>query len=1042
MKKIILLTIFFLLLISFVSCADWTPPGNINLRDYYNITGAPYVNATMYYGNGSQLSGIISDTASTANSSSYWDNLDTFNTTQMENEGGKLTILLSYLISLFYTESEVDNINTSMKNYVDFQNTSQTNYMNYLNISNNNYIAENNESVNNYIIEVNTSVTNTFGNYYTKTESNLINDSNNNYIVYANNTLVSWVDLLFPRFTELIDQVGNFSAWDYDYGDLINEPTHLSNFTDNLGDRGYTHLTNFTNNLNIGNWTQDQGDYYTSSEVDDINTSMGNYVVDYVGIQNTSLVNYIGVQNTSMKNYVDSQDVLFNDSVNNYIAENNASVNNYIAEVNTSMKNYVDDTFLTEETNWNANYTNMQENCSSGYYAVGFYSNGTIQCVQESLSSESDPYWSANYTAYNESWSNTYNATTNTSITNFITSNNESVNNYILYVNGTAISYVDSVNSAINTSNNNYMIVLNDSNNNYILYANETMKDYADAVNTAINTSNNNYALVLNTSNNNYIVFINSTMKSYVDAMDISFNDSMNNWIVQNNNSVVNYINFNNQSIANTFNLYVLISELVDKVGNWSADSSDYYTSSQVDDINTSVNNYISDVNTSVTNTFGNYYTKTEADDINTSVNNYIAENNASVENYILYVNSTNLAEADTDTHLTEEEVEDYAGGMWTGNTETGVDVTYQDGDGTIDVTFDCSDVIGDGLTCDLEDLVFECSDVQGDHITCSDSNINVNDDWYNSIYDIPNATPSDGDTTHFSTADHIYDFVDTQNASVKNYADSQDVLFNNSVNNYILENNNSVNNYILYVNSTNGAGVGISWETAMNGTLFQTSNWNATNNSYLEIKNWNATNESYMTGSNFTLQNISMQNYVLYVNSTNPVGGGSYDDSWINGTIDNKISTDNSSINNWVTSVFATIANLASKVSWTDLWNQVYNETEVNNINTSMKNYVDWLNTSNNNYISDVNTSIEARIWTNVTASAWINPEHINDVDDADIETDLNTYVDIDGDIMTGNLNMTSNNNITMGVNQMLCLSYDCTKYISWNGTHTIIQG
>ena len=34
---------------------------------------------------------------------------------------------------------------------------------------------------------------------------------------------------------------------------------------------------------------------------------------------------------------------------------------------------------------------------------------------------------------------------------------------------------------------------------------------------------------------------------------------------------------------------------------------------------------------------------------------------------------------------LTEEEVEDYVGGMVTGNTETGVTVTYQDGDGTID---------------------------------------------------------------------------------------------------------------------------------------------------------------------------------------------------------------------------------------------------------------------------------------------------------------------------------------------------------------------
>lgn len=39
----------------------------------------------------------------------------------------------------------------------------------------------------------------------------------------------------------------------------------------------------------------------------------------------------------------------------------------------------------------------------------------------------------------------------------------------------------------------------------------------------------------------------------------------------------------------------------------------------------------------------------------------------------------------DTDTQLSQEQVEDYAGGMWTGNTETGISIDYQDGDGTID---------------------------------------------------------------------------------------------------------------------------------------------------------------------------------------------------------------------------------------------------------------------------------------------------------------------------------------------------------------------
>lgn len=42
-----------------------------------------------------------------------------------------------------------------------------------------------------------------------------------------------------------------------------------------------------------------------------------------------------------------------------------------------------------------------------------------------------------------------------------------------------------------------------------------------------------------------------------------------------------------------------------------------------------------------------------------------------------------------TDTQLTQEQVEDYAGGMVTGNTETLITITYQDGDGTIDFVVD-----------------------------------------------------------------------------------------------------------------------------------------------------------------------------------------------------------------------------------------------------------------------------------------------------------------------------------------------------------------
>ncbi|TET75148.1 MAG: hypothetical protein E3J56_00980 [Candidatus Aminicenantes bacterium] len=61
--------------------------------------------------------------------------------------------------------------------------------------------------------------------------------------------------------------------------------------------------------------------------------------------------------------------------------------------------------------------------------------------------------------------------------------------------------------------------------------------------------------------------------------------------------------------------------------------------------------------------------------------------------------------------------------------------------------------------------------------------------------------------------------------------------------------------------------------------------------------------------------------------------------------------------------------------------------------------------------------TSTDAEIlavsWANVTAGEWIIPEYILDVDDADIETDLNTYWDIAGDSDSGSyvFNFTNSN-------------------------------
>ena len=57
---------------------------------------------------------------------------------------------------------------------------------------------------------------------------------------------------------------------------------------------------------------------------------------------------------------------------------------------------------------------------------------------------------------------------------------------------------------------------------------------------------------------------------------------------------------------------------------------------------------------------------------------------------------ATDFSVSSGDVTLSSERIEDIAGGMWTGNTATGVTVTYQDADGTMDIVVADTTVAGD----------------------------------------------------------------------------------------------------------------------------------------------------------------------------------------------------------------------------------------------------------------------------------------------------------------------------------------------------------
>ena len=219
----------------------------------------------------------------------------------------------------------------------------------------------------------------------------------------------------------------------------------------------------------------------------------------------------------------------------------------------------------------------------------------------------------------------------------------------------------------------------------------------------------------------------------------------------------------------------------------------------------------------------------------------------------------------------------------------------------------------------------------------------------------------------------------------------------------------------------------------------------------YLLASQWNATNTSYMEGSNFTIQNESMKNYVLYVNSTNGGGSGSYDDSWINDTVNSKITANNNSVVNWVNDVFATILSLSDYVKNADLLSLVgnwsadkssytplttlnngsyfniaetdslaYNGTLVDyytlnngtysvvDTDTFVANYSDFLNKIEWSHI------INGTLWSQIGNGTMFKTSQWNATN--------TSYLPLIGGSMTGNLNLSANVNLTMnGGNQIL---------------------
>jgi len=190
----------------------------------------------------------------------------------------------------------------------------------------------------------------TFLNYYTISESNAINTSVNNYILDNNNSVNNYI--LYTN-TTMHNTTGD-TRWLTSYSET--DPYWTANYT------AYNDSWTTTYNVTYHTWAYNQ----TTP------------AITYADAQDV-------VFNNSIAAYVDSENLLFNNSIAAY-------VNSEDLRFNTTMQNYVDALSLShfdDDILWTDTF------------------NATGDTRWLGTGDETDPYWTGNYTAYNDSWTST-----------------------------------------------------------------------------------------------------------------------------------------------------------------------------------------------------------------------------------------------------------------------------------------------------------------------------------------------------------------------------------------------------------------------------------------------------------------------------------------------------------------------------------------------------------------------------------------------------------------------------------------------------------
>ncbi len=660
-----------------------------------------------------------------------------------------------------------------------------------------------------------------------------------------------------------------------------------------------------------------------------------------------SLINwtrYTTYQNVT--NYTETDPVWTADK-SSYVLFSILNNGSYLNEpyTDTFIANY--STFLTlmPYSAWNAT--------NESYATWLALNNGTYANVPET-----DSYWSANYTAFNESWTNTFNATTNQTITNAI--------------NSIASIGEPNWNANFTAFNASWSSITNES---YYLASNPSGFYNSSSGIGNWSADKSSYVLLSILNNGSYL------NEPYTDTFIANYSTFLThiNWAEAMNGTLFQTSQWNatNESyyLASNPNQYYNITS---NIGNWTADKSSYTL--------LSVLNNGSYLNPEGTDTFiGNYSTFlthiTYDDVMNGTLKDYFdglyigigteteSKWNANYSTFLL--NNISITNAlNTKLGISQWNATNTSYALLTElNNGSYLNVDTNIGNWTADKTNYYTKTEVNAINTSMKNYV----------------------DWVNST----NGVGGEGSYDDSWINQTIYNTtqVNAINTSMKNYVDS---TFTNE--NYVNSQNTSMRNYVNAQNTSQTNLINLNNQSVTNAinavAAIGEPNWNANYSIFL----------THATTSYVNTQNLSMRNYVNLQNTSQ--------NSWISGAY-------NTTRNNYVTFVNASMRNYVNlqNTSQTNLIN-LNNQSVTNYINSVASigepnwnaNFTafnaSWSSTYNSTYnMWAYNQTIPANSYTDSRVAS----ANLHTHDASNITSPI--WVNKTGDTMSGNLNMDSNN-------------------------------